>query len=227
GQRLRAEVRREPAAVQALQRGPVRQQRDPAAGGGRQLPGRGGGQHAALGVSGDDQPPAGVLRPGGDPPGQVGHRPLRVAGRGEGVGGARPEGADVPQDADGAPRGGVLVGAPPPGDEQYEAEPDQPGAQRLRGLGGPVDDGVRAAGGLAGCPVGDQGADEGSRAQQQGGAGGDGDDARAAVGEGGQGAGVGDAAGAGGVGLLAGVVAGDGGALRAGEQPGPPGQPAG
>ncbi|CAM5745917.1 hypothetical protein SAFG77S_04516 [Streptomyces afghaniensis] len=115
------------------------------------------------------------------------------------MGGARPEGADVPQDADGAAGRGVLVRAPAPGDEQYEAEADQPGAEGLGGLGGAVDDGVGALRRLARRLVGGQGAHQGAGAEQQGDAGGDGDDAGSPVGEGGHRAGVGDTAGAGAV----------------------------
>ncbi|CAM5636815.1 hypothetical protein SAFG77S_08223 [Streptomyces afghaniensis] len=219
-----AEVGREPAAVEPLQRGAVRQQRDASAGGRGELPGRGGGEHAALRVPGDDQPSAGGAGPGRDPPGQVGHRALGVAGRGEGVGGARPEGAHVPQDADGAPRGGALVGAPPPGDEQDEADRDQPGAQRLGRLRGTAHH-VRTARGLTRRLTGRQGTDQSPGPEQQRGGGGHGDDERGPVGERGHRAHGRDTAGALGVGHLARVVVVHDGLLDAGQSPGAPGRP--
>ena len=107
--------------------------------------------------------------PGGHPPGQVGDGALGVAGRGEGVGGARPEGADVPEDADGAAGGGVPVGAAAPGDEQDEAEADQPGAERLRGLGGGSRRRrARPSAALPGRLAGDPGAGERAGAEEQG-----------------------------------------------------------
>src|SRR5690606_25138927 len=111
-----------------------------------------------------------------DAPGQVGHGTLGVAGRGEGVGGARPEGADVPQDADGAARGGVLVRASPPGDEEQEAEADEPGAEGLGGLCRSPHEGGRAVGGAGGGAAGGEGPDEGGGAEEEGADGGDGDD---------------------------------------------------
>ncbi|GGJ07243.1 hypothetical protein GCM10010121_017090 [Streptomyces brasiliensis] len=142
------------------------------------------------------------------------------------MGGARPEGADVPQDADSAPRGGVLVGAPAPGDEQDEAESDQPGAQGLRRLGRAVHDGVRLARRLTGRLLGGEAADQRSGAQEQRGCGDDGDEERCPVGEGGHRPGAGDTAGACGVRGLVRVVAFDRALLGAADPPGTPGQPA-
>ena len=95
---------------------------------------------------------------------------------------------------------GVLVGAPAPGDEQDEAEADQPGAERLRGLGGAVHEGLRrlARPGPVSCrwprpPTTAPGA------EQQGRGGDDADEQGAAVGERGRARGPGDLPGAGGV----------------------------
>lgn len=168
GQCRRPEEGREPAAVEALQGAAVRQQGDPAAGDQVQLPDGGGRQHTALGVPGDHQPAVEPLGPGGHPPGEVGDGTLGVTGRREGVGGAGPEGADVPEDADGAARGVVAVGAPAHGDQQYDAGAHQPGAEGLRRLGGGVHDGRRALGGTPGRQVGEPGTGHRAGPQNEG-----------------------------------------------------------
>ena len=96
----RAEVGGEPAAVQPAQRRAVGEQRTRPRTAGSSCSTRRRRRHC----------PGCARRsaPGRPPPGehlhpldQVGHDPLGVAGRRQRVDGARPEGADVPQDADG------------------------------------------------------------------------------------------------------------------------------
>ncbi|AJC59896.1 hypothetical protein GZL_07344 [Streptomyces sp. 769] len=222
GEGGRAEVGGEPTAVETFQRAAVGEQGDPAAGDEIQLPDGRRGQHAALGVAGDHQPAVVLLGPGGHPPGEVGDGALGVTGRREGVRGARPEGADVPEDADGAAGGVVAVGAPAHGEQQDHAGAHQPGAEGLGGLGGGVHERRGALGGAAGGAVGEPGAGHRAGAQDEGDGGDGGHQDRRRVGEPGAGDGARDALGAQHVGALARVVeAGDvpGDALADGQHP--------
>lgn len=101
---------------------------------------------------------------------------------------------------------GSLYAQQAPGDEEQEADPYQPGAARLGGVGGALQRGGGAVGGVARHLVGEFGADQCGGAQQQRGDGDDADDAGCQVGEGGHRPDPGDTAGAGGVGAFAGVV---------------------
>ncbi|GAA3114385.1 hypothetical protein GCM10020254_71070 [Streptomyces goshikiensis] len=126
------------------------------------------------------------------------------------MGGARPEGADVPQDADGAAGGRVPVGAAAPGDEEEEAEPYEPGPGVLRGAGGALQQRVGAPGGLARDLPAEPGSGERARAEQQGDPGDGAREPGRGVGQRGGGPGPGDLPAARAVRRLAGVLGGDG-----------------
>lgn len=150
-------------------------------------------------MAGDDEPAAGAAGPAGHPGRQVGDGTLRVARRREGVSGARPERTDVPEDADGAPGRSIAVGAPPPGDEEDEAETDHPRSARLGCFRHRLDErpGIvqRQSRHLSARPR----AGDGPRAEQQSGAGDQAEQPGRGVGQRGRGPDPGDLPGPGGV----------------------------